>query len=87
MDIWAAGIILLGFLSHRMPVLNLNKFSKITDETLKELVPLIIMYGSEKIVETAKSFDSNIYITSQMETLYHSGGFNYLFKRPDVDYV
>ena len=45
------------------------------------------MYGSEKIVETAKSFDSNIYITSQMETLYHSGGFNYLFKRPDVDYV
>ena len=70
-----------------MPVLNLNKFSKITDETIKELVPLIILFGRDKIVSIAKSFNVNLFITNQMETLCNSGGVNYLFRRPDIDYV
>jgi len=84
-DLWSAGIIFLGFLTQRMPVLNLNKFSKITDETIKELVPLIIIYGREKIIEIAKLFDVNIFISNQMECINHLGGLKHMFKRNDYD--
>ena len=87
MDIWASGIILLGFLAQRMPVLNLNKFSKVTDETLKELIPLIIIFGKDKVIDIAKNYDVNLFVTNQMETLSNSGGLNHLFKKTNIDNV
>jgi len=53
-DIWAAGIILLSFLCKRFPVLNLNKFSPITSEVIKDLIPLIYIFGRNKVNEVAK---------------------------------
>jgi serine/threonine protein kinase len=55
-DIWAAGVILLSFYSKRMPVFNLNKFSPITQECLKEIYPLILVFGREKIMNLLKKF-------------------------------
>jgi cell division control protein 7 len=60
-DIWAAGVIFLGFITKRMPVFNLNRFSKIQDETIKEIIPLIIVFGKEKIIEIAQKY-SNYFI-------------------------
>jgi len=62
-DIWAAGVILLCFLSQRLPVFNLNQFSKITDDTIKELEPLIIIFGDEKIKQIARDCQNFIYIS------------------------
>lgn len=70
-----------------MPVLNLNKFSKVTDDVLKELIPLIIIFGKEKMIEVAKSYDIVLYISNQMECLNNSGGLNSLFKKQNIDYV
>jgi len=53
-DIWAAGIIFLSFLSKRFPVLNLNKFSPISSEVIKDLIPLIYIFGRSKVNEIAK---------------------------------
>lgn len=59
-DIWAAGVIFLSFLSKRFPILNLNKFSKINNEIVKDLLPLIYIFGRDKINEIAKKL-SKIY--------------------------
>jgi len=55
-DIWAAGVILLAFGTKRMPVFNLNKFSKIKDEAIKEIVPLLIVFGTDKIIQIAQKY-------------------------------
>jgi cell division control protein 7 len=55
-DVWAAGVILLSFFAKRMPVFNLNKFSKINDDSIKELEPLIIVFGRDKVIEIAQKF-------------------------------
>jgi hypothetical protein len=68
-------------------VLNLNKFSKVTDEVLREVIPLIIIFGKEKMIEIAKSYDVNLYISNQMECLNNCGGLNSLFKKQNIDYV
>jgi cell division control protein 7 len=61
-DIWAVGVILLSFFSKRMPVLNMNKFSKLTNETLKELYPLIMLFGIEKMMNIANKNGASLYI-------------------------
>jgi len=60
-DIWAAGIIFLSFLCKRFPVLNLNKFSPITSEVIQDLIPLIYIFGKNKINEIAKKHSNNIF--------------------------
>ena len=61
-DIWAAGVVLLIILSQRLPIFNLNLFSKIKDETIKDLVPLIVLYGKEAMIEAAKVSKCPIFI-------------------------
>ena len=61
-DIWAAGVILLIILSQRLPIFNLNQFSKIQDETIKDIVPLIILYGKDAIMNAAKISKCPMYI-------------------------
>ena len=61
-DIWAAGVVLLIILSQRLPIFNLNLFSKIKDDTIKDLVPLIVLYGKEAMIEAAKVSKCPIFI-------------------------
>ena len=61
-DIWAAGVVLLIILSQRLPIFNLNLFSKIKDETIKDLVPLVVLYGKDAIIEAAKCSKCPIFI-------------------------
>jgi len=59
-DIWAAGVIFLSFLCKRFPVLNLNKFSPITSEVIKDLIPLINIFGRNRVNEVAKKLSNFI---------------------------
>ena len=61
-DIWAAGVIFLIILSERFPIFNLNLFSKIKDETIKDIVPLVILYGKDAMIEAAKCSKCPIFI-------------------------
>ncbi len=61
-DIWAAGVVLLIILSQRLPIFNLNQFSKIQDETIKDIVPLVVLYGKEAMIEAAKCSKCPIFI-------------------------
>jgi len=61
-DVWAAGVILLIILSQRLPIFNLNQFSKIQDETIKDIVPLVILYGKDAMIEAAKCSKCPIFI-------------------------
>ena len=61
-DIWAAGVVLLIILSQRLPIFNLNLFSKIKDETIKDLVPLVVLYGKDAMIEAAKCSKCPIFI-------------------------
>ena len=71
-DIWSAGVILLSFLAKRFPIFNLNIFSKINEDCIKEIVPLVIVFGREKILDVAQKCDCNIYI-SDCFNLYYIG--------------
>jgi cell division control protein 7 len=84
-DIWAAGIILLSFYSKRMPVLNMNKFSKLTNDTLKELYPLIIIYGIEKITMVANKYGSSLYIPDTFNDFILKDGLRTMVERNDID--
>jgi cell division control protein 7 len=59
-DIWASGIIFLSFLSKKFPVLNMNKFSKINNDVIKEIYPLACIFGKEKIETIAKKYSKLI---------------------------
>ena len=61
-DIWAAGVVLLIILSQRLPIFNLNQFSKIQDETIKDIVPLVVLYGKDAMIEAAKCSKCPIFI-------------------------
>lgn len=83
-DIWAAGVIYLCFLAMRLPIFNLNRFSKITDETIKELEPLIITYGKEAIEVIAKKFKVYIYISEIFTKYQLDKGVETLVTRKDI---
>jgi cell division control protein 7 len=61
-DIWACGVVLLIILSQRLPIFNLNQFSKIQDETIKDIVPLVVLYGKDAMIEAAKCSKCPIFI-------------------------
>lgn len=61
-DVWAAGVIFLSFISKKFPVLNMNKFSKINNEVIKEIYPLACIFGKEKIEMIAKKYSKKITI-------------------------
>ena len=86
-DIWAAGVIYLCFLSKRMPIFNLNKFSKIVDDTLRELVPLIIVFGNDKIIEIAQIHENLIYIPEIFEKFNLPNNLLTLVERDDIGEV
>ena len=62
-DIWSAGVILLSFLSKRFPIFNLNVFNKINEDIIKEIEPLIIVFGRKKILDIAEKCSCHIYIS------------------------
>ena len=84
-DIWAAGVVFLCFLSKRLPVFNLNKFSKITDETIRELEPLIVVYGKDAIIEIAQKFKSFMYVSDVFDKYKLEKGIETLIMRKDID--
>ena len=83
-DIWAAGVIYLCFLAKRLPIFNLNRFSKISDETIKEVEPLIIVFGRENIIEIAKKFKSFMYISEVFDQYQLQNGLENLIQRNDI---
>jgi len=86
-DVWAAGVIFLSFLTKRMPVFNMNKFCKIKDESLKEIIPLVIVYGRKRITEVAHKFKCNIYIPEIFDKNTLVNSLESLINRNDVNEV
>ena len=82
-DIWGAGIILLILLSQRNNIFNMNQFSKIESETVKDVIPLIELFGVEKIIDIAKKCRCNIYIGNEFNNYKMHGGMEKLIvKKP-----
>lgn len=85
-DVWAAGVILLSFFSKKIPCFNLNTFNRINDDTIKELIPLIIVFGKDSMQNAAKLYDANLYIPDKMcKECCLENGLQALFKRKDID--
>ena len=83
-DVWGAGIILLILLSQRNNIFNMNLFSKIESETVKDVIPLIALFGVDKIVEIAKKCRCNIYIGKAFNEYKIYGGIEQLIqKKPE----
>lgn len=80
-DIWSAGVILLIILSQRLPIFNLNQFSKIESETIKDILPLIELYGKDKILEIAKINHSQLFISNIFRKYEINGGINALITK------
>ena len=80
-DVWAAGVMLLNLLSQRFPIFNLNKFTKCTNETIKDLIPLIIVFGREKIQEVAARSNTPLYIGTAVDDFQLKGGLNDLISK------
>lgn len=83
-DIWAAGVVFLCFLAKRLPIFNLNKFSKITDETIRELEPLIIVYGKDAMIDIAKKFKSFMFVSDIFDKYSLKEGIETLVVRKEV---
>jgi cell division control protein 7 len=84
-DVWAAGIILLSFFSKRMPVLNMNKFSKLNNDVLKDIYPLIMVYGIEKMTHIANQYGANLYIPDTLRSYVLKDGLLTILKREDIE--
>ena len=80
-DIWGAGIILLILLSERNNIFNMNQFSKIESENVKDIIPLIELFGVDKIKEIAKKCRCNIYIGNKFNEYTINGGIEKLIKK------
>ena len=82
-DIWGAGMIFLILLSERNNIFNLNLFSKIESDSVKDVIPLIELFGVERVVETATKCRCNIYIGNKLSEYQIKGGINNLIvKKP-----
>lgn len=53
---------------------NINKEINEMDDTIKDLIPLLIVFGDEKIKEIAKQFDVSIYTPPLMKETYLKNG-------------
>ena len=80
-DVWGAGIILLILLSQRNNIFNMNQFSKIESESIKDVIPLIELFGVDKIMEIAKICRCNIYIGNIFKDYKVHGGIEKLIKK------
>ena len=80
-DVWGAGIILLILLSQRNNIFNMNQFSKIESESIKDVIPLIELFGVDKIVEIAKVCRCNIFIGNIFKDYKVHGGIEKLIKK------
>lgn len=52
-DIWAVGVIMLSFLMRRHPIISLNNTSKVKNFTIANLLPLVIIFGSNEFKAVA----------------------------------
>lgn len=52
-DIWAVGVIMLSFLMRRHPIISLNNTSKVKNFTIANVLPLIIIFGSDEFKKVA----------------------------------
>ena len=53
-DIWSSGVIFLCFMAQRFPIFNLSNKSKIDVECIKEIEPLILVYGKKTLKKFLK---------------------------------
>ena len=80
-DVWGAGIILLILLSQRNNIFNMNQFSKIESESIKDMIPLIELFGVDKVRDIAKKCQCNIYIGNIFKDYKVHGGIEKLIKK------
>ena len=66
-DIWSCGVIFLSLLAKRHPIFSLNNSSKIKDFSLRNLVPLACLFGSNKIKDIAYKYGYGCIIPEQFE--------------------
>ena len=60
---------------------NMNQFSKIESETIKDVIPLIELFGVDKVVDIAKKCRCNIYIGNAFNDYKINGGIEKLIKK------
>ena len=80
-DVWGAGIILLILLSQRNNIFNMNQFSKIESESVKDVIPLIELFGINRVMEIAKICRCNLYIGNIFKDYKVHGGIEKLIKK------
>ena len=80
-DVWGAGIILLILLSQRNNIFNMNQFSKIESESVKDVIPLIELFGIDRVMEIAKICRCNVYIGNIFKDYKVHGGIEKLIKK------
>ena len=79
-DIWSSGVIFLCFMAQRFPIFNLSNKSKIDVECIKEIEPLILVYGKKNIEEISKIFGNVIFIGNEFDHYQINDGIKGLFK-------
>ena len=78
-DIWSSGVIFLSYMAQRFPIFNLNSKSPINIECIKEIEPLILVFGKEKIIDISKKFGNIIFIGNEFDNYEIKGGIKELF--------
>ena len=59
----------------------MNQFSKIESESIKDLIPLIELFGVDKILDIAKKCQCNIYIGEIFKEYKVHGGIEKMIKK------
>lgn len=86
-DIWSVGCIFLSFLTWKIQFFYMN--SNTLDDNLKELIPLIIIFGDKKIKELCNKYNYYIYFPELLKTNTVDDGFynKNIYKRADIDEI
>ena len=67
-------------MAQRFPIFNLSNKSKIDVECIKEIEPLILVYGKKNIEEISKIFGNVIFIGNEFDHYQINDGIKGLFK-------
>lgn len=92
-DVWSAGCILLSFFTKKISFFCINyerkdksKKSDYLDDFFREFIPLVLLFGVEKVIEIAELYDANVFIPQKLSGYCIQGGLTNqdIYKRGDI---
>lgn len=85
-DIWSAGCIFMSFLTRKMQFFYMNHSLTNADDVIKELIPMINVFGHTKIMEVSNKCNVALYIPEKFSRNQIKGGLMNmeLYKREDM---